>query len=91
MRTGEVEPDIKKLASSEKLAYVDELVAMKLAGRFAGEIPDDRFPFFEAEVDRLRAKLESEYAASRLRDGVSLETKEALDDLLVRARMKTLV
>jgi predicted nucleotidyltransferase len=89
VRTGEVEPDLRKLASAEKLGYVDELIAMKLAGRFAGEIADERFPFFEAEVDRLRAKLEAEYAASHLRDGVSLETKAALDDLLVRARMKT--
>jgi hypothetical protein len=89
MRTGEIEPDIRPLAAEENLAYVPELIAMKRAGRFAGEIPDARFAFFDGEVARLRAKLEEEHARSALPEGVSSETKDALDDFLVRVRMKT--
>jgi len=88
VRTGEVEPDLKKLAALEKLDYVSELIAMKLAGRFEGVIPDERVPFFEGGVRGLREKLEAAYAASSVRDGVSRQTRAALDDLLVRVRMK---
>lgn len=88
VRTGEVEPDIRKLAAAEGLDYVPELVAMKLAARFGGEIADGRVAFFELEVNRLREKLEAEHARSALREAVTEETRDALDDLLYRIRTK---
>jgi uncharacterized protein len=87
MRTGEVEANLVTLNAHAKLAYVDELVARKLAGPEQGTLSMADIMFYEAEYARLRTKLQAAFDASSLPEGPS--TRAALADLLVRVRMRT--
>jgi predicted nucleotidyltransferase len=91
MRTGMVEANLVTLNESFKLPYIADLVARKLAGPenlAAGHISDSELAFHETEYQRLREVLQSAYDASQLPELPSEGTRAALEDLLVRVRLK---
>ena len=85
MRTGEVEANLLNLNAEAKLPYINDLVAKKLAGPEKGTLDDSDLAFHEAEFNRLRAVLETEYASSTLPETTAAAAH--LNDLLVRIRL----
>jgi len=90
MRTGEIEANLVTLNQTFKLPFIDELVARKLAGPEQGTLDDADMAFHQGEYERLRAELQASHDASSLREMPSEETRAALNDLLVRVRLKGL-
>ena len=88
MRTGEVEANLVKLNETFKLPFIDELVARKLSGPEQSKLEDADVVFHESEYKRLRGELQSAHEASRLPEIPHDETRRALNDLLVRLRLK---
>jgi uncharacterized protein len=91
MRTGEIEANLVTLNKEFRLPYINDLVARKLAGpenRSVGQLIDSEIAFHEAEYHRLRAELQSAHESSQLPELPSDETRAALNDLLVRIRLK---
>lgn len=91
MRTGVIEANVVTLNEEFRLPYIQDLVARKLAGPenlSVGQLQDSEITFHEAEYERLRGVLQSAYEASQLPEVPSEETRAALNDLLVRARLK---
>jgi predicted nucleotidyltransferase len=92
MCTGEIEANLVTLNKEFRLLYIDDLVARKLAGpenRSVGQLLDTELAFHEAEYQRLRAELQSAHEKSSLPELPSDETRAALNDLLVRIRLKS--
>jgi hypothetical protein len=71
------------------LPYLTELVARKLAGPEKSKLEDADLAFHESEYQRLRAELQAAHDASTLPELPSDETRGALNDLLVRLRLKS--
>jgi predicted nucleotidyltransferase len=93
MRTGVIEANLLTLNEEFKLSYIQDLVARKLAGpenQAVGQLLDSEIAFHEAEYQRLRGVLQSAHEASALPELPSEETRRALNDLLVRIRLKSL-
>jgi predicted nucleotidyltransferase len=91
MRTGEVEANLVMLNESFRLPYIADLVARKLAGPenlAVGQLLDSEIAFHEAEYQRLRGELQSAHETSQLPELPSEGTRAALEDLLVRVRLK---
>ncbi len=88
MRTGEVEANLLTLNDSFRLRCISDLVARKLAGPEQSQLTDADLAFHETEYERLRAELQAAHEASSLPESPSAETRAALNDLLVRVRMK---
>lgn len=88
MRTGEVEANLVTLNESFRLPYIPDLIARKLGGPEQSTLDDADLAFHRGEFERLRAELEAAQAASTLREIPSESTRSALNDLLVRIRMK---
>ena len=88
MRAGVVEANLLTLNEEYKLPYVGELVARKLAGPEQGTLPDADAEFHRGEYDRLVGRLREEQERSTLREMPA--AKDALSDLLVRLRLRTL-
>ena len=88
MRTGEVEANLVTLNQRFQLPYIDDLVARKLAGPEKSKLEDADIRFHESEYQRLRAELQATHDASTLPELPSDETRNALNDLLVRVRLK---
>lgn len=86
MRTGEVEANLLNLNQNAKLPFVDELVDRKLTGPEKGRLDQADIQFHEREYERLVAELQSAMEGSDLPAQPS--GKGALDDLLVRLRLK---
>ena len=86
MRTGEVEANLVRLNESAKLPYVAEMIARKTSGPEQGVLDRADLAYYESEFDRLVAELKAAFDASRLPE-VPAATA-ALDDLLVRIRLK---
>jgi uncharacterized protein len=86
MRSGEVEANLVTLNEEFRLSYVNELIARKLAGPEKSALDDADLTFHRAEYERLRGELEAAFQASRLPETPS--ARPALNDLLVRLRMK---
>ena len=89
MRTGEVEANLVTLNQEFRLPYIAELVARKLAGPEKSKLDEADTAFHESEYQRLRVALQAAHDASTLPELPSDETREALNDLLVRVRLKT--
>ena len=87
MRTGEVEANLVRLNEEARLSHVDDLIARKLAGPEKSALDDADVEFHRREYERLRAELEAAHQASTLPEGPS--ARPALNDLLVRMRMRT--
>lgn len=88
MRTGEVEANLVTLNEEFRLPQLPELVARKLAGPEQSSLNDADIAFHKTEYQRLRGELQAAHDASQLPELPGDETRMALNDLLVRVRMK---
>jgi hypothetical protein len=86
MRTGDVEANLVTLNEEFQLPYIADLMARKLAGPEKSQLEDADIAFHESEYQRLRGELQAAHEASRLPGLPSEETRERLNDLLVRLR-----
>lgn len=86
MRSGEVEANLVKLHEMMPLAHIPDLIARKIGGPELStlQIADRRF--HEQEYERLRGELQTAFEQSRLPEVPT--SAPALDDLLVRLRLK---
>ncbi|MDP9378565.1 MAG: nucleotidyltransferase domain-containing protein [Chloroflexota bacterium] len=87
MRTGNVEANLVRLNDEFKLPYIPELIARKLEGPEKGALKNGDIALHEQEYNRLRSELQAAYEASTLPESESCG--HALDDLLVRIRLKS--
>ena len=88
MRTGEVESNLARLNDEFKLPYIPDLIARKLSGAEKSALPDADMSFYEVEYYRLRGELEEAYKSSHLPESPS--RRGALNDLLIRLRLRQL-
>jgi uncharacterized protein len=88
METGKVEPNLVELNKTYRLAYIDDLIALKLAGPEKGVLKQSDLAFHEAQKDRLEALLRERALSTHLPEAPTC-AKE-LSELLVRVRLKTL-
>jgi uncharacterized protein len=88
MRTGEIQANLLQLNDDFRLPYIAELVARKLAGPEKSKLEDADMGFHESEYQRLRAELQAAHEASSLPEAPREEARQALNDLLVRIRLK---
>lgn len=86
MRTGEVQANLSKLSETYPLPYIPEMIEMKKDGSEKGYFTDANLSFHELEYLRLRKWLEASMRESRLAERPT--AYDALDDLLVRVRLK---
>lgn len=90
MRTGIVEANLVTLNEQFKLPYISELVARKLAGPEKSTLEEADVVFHEKEYERLRGELQAAHEASTLPELPSEQTWSALNDLLLRVRLRKL-
>ena len=88
MRCGEIEANLALLNEAFKLPYIGELIARKLSGPEHSTLEDADVEFHRREYERLRAELEQAFQASQLPETPA--GKVALNDLLLRLRLKTM-
>jgi predicted nucleotidyltransferase len=88
MRTGQVEANLLTLNGDAGLRFIPDLVARKTAGPEQSKLDDADVAFHEAQYEKLRAELQSAFESSSLPELPGEETRQALNDLLVRLRMK---
>lgn len=88
MRTGELEANLGHLLEHIPLPQVPELIHLKTTGAEQQTLTDADFSLHEREYQRLLATLEAARDASTLREVPEPATRAALNDLLVRVRMK---
>jgi predicted nucleotidyltransferase len=88
MQTGEVEANLLHLNEEFKLPYIPDLVERKLAGPEKSTLAEADMPLYQGEYERLREVLEMAYQASALPEAAT--DKSALNELLVRLRLKAL-
>jgi hypothetical protein len=88
MRTGEIQANLLQLNDDFRLPYISELVARKLGGPEKSKLEDADMGFHESEYQRLRAELQSAHDTSRLPEAPNEDSRHALNDLLVRIRLK---
>jgi uncharacterized protein len=86
MQTGIIEANLIKLNQEFNLPYIPDLIAQKLAGAEKSLLADAEITFHQEEYNRLRDQLQSATLASILPQAPS--AKDALNDLLVRLRLK---
>jgi uncharacterized protein len=88
MRTGEIEANLVTLNATFRLPQLPELIARKLGGPEQSSLNDADIAFHESEYHRLRAELQAAHDASPLIEAPSAATSAAMNDLLVRIRLK---
>jgi predicted nucleotidyltransferase len=89
MRSGEIEANLVTLNEEFRLPYIADLVARKLAGPEKSTLDNADIPFHEGEYQRLRGELQAAHDASQLPELPDDQTRAALNDLLVRLRLKS--
>jgi uncharacterized protein len=87
MQTGEVEANLVTLNQQFKLSYIDELIARKIGGPEKARLDSD-LTFYAQEYERLKQVLRAAADASNLPERPSPLAYAALNDLLVRLRLK---
>ncbi len=90
METGEVQANLVDLNKKYRLPFIDDLIALKLAGPEKGTLKQSDLAFHESEKNRLDALLRTRSESSHLPLAPSAACAGALSDLLVRLRLKTL-
>jgi len=88
MLTGEVEANLVNLNQIFRLPYLPDLIARKLAGPEKSTLDDADIQFHQREYDRLQVELQTAHEASSLRETPDNKTRAALNDLLVRIRLR---
>ncbi len=88
MQTGEVEANLLRLNEKYKLSYIPELVERKTHGAERQTLDATELTIYEREYGRLRSQLEEAASCTLLPEVQS--AKPALNDLLLRIRLKTL-
>ncbi len=86
MRTGVIEANLVTLNREFKLSFIDELIARKVGTQEKERLSDVDLAFHELEYLRLRGRLEHEASVSKLPEVPT--AKPALEDLLIRVRLK---
>ena len=71
-----------------RLSYIADLVARKLAGPEKSKLADADVAFHESEYERLRGELQAAHDSSKLPELPGEQTRSALNDLLVRVRLR---
>jgi predicted nucleotidyltransferase len=87
METGVVEANLIKLNEKFNLPYIPDLIAQKLAGAEKSLLTDADVGFHHKEYNRLQTQLQEAHQASLLPETPT--AKDALNNLLVRLRLKT--
>ena len=90
MRTGRIEANLAVLNETMGLPYIPELMARKLAGPEKSTLEGEDVAFYETEYQRLRGILQAAHEASHLPEMPDAKTWAALNDLVVRVRLKGL-
>lgn len=88
MRSGQLEPNLVRLNEEYKLPYIPELIERKIANSEQSILQDADMAFYEAEYQRLRQLLEEAGEETSLPDNLPNNVKPALNDLLVRLRLR---
>ncbi|MGF1486139.1 MAG: DNA polymerase beta superfamily protein [Prochloraceae cyanobacterium] len=88
MNEGIVEANLNVLNQEFKLSYLDDLIAKKLAEQEKTTIENTEINFYQQEYERLTIELETAFENSRLPEEET--AKPALNDLLIRLRMKNI-
>lgn len=89
MRSGELEPNLVHLNAHVQLSYIPDLIARKQAGGEQGLLEGADLAFHEAEIQRLLAELEGSLKNSVLPNDPDPQATDALNDLLIRLRLRT--
>ena len=87
MRAGLIHANLLELNVDFCLPYVDDLARRKQSGENT-TLADADVEFFGREYERLRRELQAAFEGSSLREVPSGETWKALNDFLVRLRLK---
>jgi predicted nucleotidyltransferase len=87
MRTGVVEANLNRLNEEYQLAYIQELIDRKTRGPERQRLEQAEVAFYSIEYERFRKRLEDEANQTRLPE--SQTAKAALNDLLLRVRLRT--
>lgn len=87
MRTGVVEADLNQLNQEYKLDYIPELISRKTRGTERQTLDPAEVSFHAGEYGRLRGRLEQEASQTSLPE--SQTARAALNDLLIRVRLRT--
>lgn len=87
MRTGVVEANLVTLNESFRLPYIADLIARKTTGENT-TLTDADLTFHEKEYERLRAELQTAFETSELPEIPEDKTRAALNDLLIKIRLK---
>jgi predicted nucleotidyltransferase len=85
MRTGLVKSNLVELNEEARLPFIADLIARKQSGENT-TLDETDVAFHQCEYERLRVKLQAAHDASQLPELPSEETRQALNDLLVRIR-----
>ena len=88
MRAGVVNANLVEMNAEARLPYIAELIARKQSGENT-TLENADVAFHQSEYERLRVELQAAHEASQLPELPSDETRAALNDLLVRIRLKT--
>jgi predicted nucleotidyltransferase len=88
MRTGEVQANLPILNQTFKLPYIEDLVARKTGGPEKGTLTAADLTFHQDEYTRLLRTLEEAQKLSTLPEEST--ARPAMNDLLVRIRMKSI-
>jgi predicted nucleotidyltransferase len=87
MRSGEINANLLDLNEEFNLPYIKDLVSRKSSGEQA-TITDADVDFHKREYEKLRSELQKAADSSKLPEIPSEATRNALNDLLVRIRLK---
>jgi predicted nucleotidyltransferase len=90
MRTGKIEANLVTLNEEFRLPCIPDLVARKLGGPEKSALDGADRVFHEKEYQRLRSELLAAHDASQLPELPSDETRAALNDLLIRVRLRVM-
>lgn len=86
MRTGVVNANLVELNEEARLPYIGDLIARKQSGENT-TMEDADVTFHQREYERLRGELQASHDCSQLPELPSEETRNALNDLLIRIRL----
>lgn len=89
MRTGRIEANLATLNQEFRLPHIPDLVARKLASPEKSKLEDADIAFHKSEYQRLRGELQAAHDASQLPELPTEETRAALNDLLLRVRLRS--